>query len=331
MTMLEVAARRLPPPVHASEAARAMLASPPALMPPSYPADDDIVAWRAHIAEVNSMLIAAMRPMTDGLPVETRRDTIAGVPVFHARPRDASDDGPVFLDMHGGALAYLGGEGCGMMVGFMALRVGLPVVSVDYRMPPDHPYPAGLDDCVAVYRALLADRDPSEIVIGGSSAGGNLAAATILKARDAGLPLPAAAVLLSPEIDLTEGGDSIAANLGIDPVLVTSLMRLNRLYADGAALDHPYVSPLFGDFTAGFPRSFVQAGTRDLFLSNAVNMHRALRRAGVDAELHIFEGMPHGGFFGAPEDIELAGEIRTFLKKCLRAPHLGFAAASSAG
>src|SRR3546814_15241739 len=88
--------------------------------------------------------------------------------------------------MHGGALAYLGGTGCRMMAGFMALRVGMPVVSVDYRMPPDHPFPAGLDDCVAVYRALLTEYGADAIVIGGSSAGGNLAAATILKAREIG-------------------------------------------------------------------------------------------------------------------------------------------------
>src|SRR3546814_2342198 len=116
----------------------------------------------------------------------------------------------------------------------MALRVGMPVVSVDYRMPPDHPFPAGLDDCVAVYRALLTEYGADAIVIGGSSAGGNLAAATILKARDEGLSLPAGAVLLSPEVDLTEGGDSFSTNLGIDTVLrseehtseLQSLMRI---------------------------------------------------------------------------------------------------------
>src|SRR3546814_20493758 len=89
------------------------------------------------------------------------------------------------------------------------------------------------------------------------------------------LSLPAGAVLLSPEVDLTEGGDSFSTNLGIDTVLSGSLMALNRLYAASVPLDDSYVSPLFGDFAQGFPRSFIQSGTRDLFLSNAVNMHRA--------------------------------------------------------
>jgi len=82
-------------------------------------------------------------------------------------------------------------------------------------------------------------------------------------------------------------------------------------------LTDPYVSPLFGDLTQPFPRTFIQAGTRDLFLSNAVRMHRALRAGGVDAELHVFEAMPHGGFFGAPEDHELAAELRRFLATCV--------------
>jgi acetyl esterase/lipase len=94
------------------------------------------------------------------------------------------------------------------------------------------------------------------------------------------------------------------------------LMAANRLYADGHDLADPYLSPLFGDFARGFPRTFLQAGTRDLFLSNTVRMHRALRRAGIAAELHVFEAMPHGGFGGAPEDDELNAEVRAFVASC---------------
>jgi acetyl esterase/lipase len=115
-------------------------------------------------------------------------------------------------------------------------------------------------------------------------------------------------------VDLTESGDSFHANLGLDSVLTSSLMETNLLYADGHDLADPYLSPLFGDFSKGFPPTFLQAGTRDLFLSNAVRMHRALRAAGVPAELHVFEGAPHGLFFGtAPEDEELDREARRFV------------------
>jgi acetyl esterase/lipase len=185
--------------------------------------------------------------------------------------------------------------------------------AVDYRMPPLHPYPAPLDDCIAVYRALLDQRDATDIFVGGGSAGGNLAAALIARAKDEGLPLPAGLVLMSPEVDLTESGDTFATNLGVDNVLGL-LMQANLLYADGRDLRDPYLSPLFAD-VAGFPPTFLQAGTRDLFLSNTVRMHRKLRDAGVDAELHVWEAMPHGGFGGAPEDLDVRIELRRFLDK----------------
>jgi acetyl esterase/lipase len=158
---------------------------------------------------------------------------------------------------------------------------------------------------------LLRDHDPKEIIVGGLSAGGNLAAATVLHARDEGLPLPAAAVLLSPELDLTESGDSFFTNAGIDGM--GSLRQANLLYAAGRDLADPYVSPLFGDFAAGFPPTLLTAGTRDLFLSNAVRMHRKLRAAGVPAELHVLEAAAHGAFGGVTnEEAELDADVRRF-------------------
>ena len=166
---------------------------------------------------------------------------------------------------------------------------------------------------LAICRHAVIERSGIRVV-GGTSAGGNLAAATILRARDEGLPLPAAAVLLTPEVDLTESGDSFATNIGLDNLLTQRQMPANLLYAGGHDLTLPYVSPLFGDFTKGFPPTFLRTGTRDLFLSNTVRMHRALRNAGVQAELHVQEAGGHAGFFGlAPEDREIDDELRCFL------------------
>ena len=128
--------------------------------------------------------------------------------------------------------------------------------------------------------------------------------------------MPAGLMLLSPQADLTESGDSFQVNQLVDVILPGSLMRNNQLYAADAELSHPYLSPLFGDLT-GFPPSFLQSGTRDLFLSNTVRMHRALRQAGVPADLHVFEAMPHGGFMGnTPEDRDLAVEVTRFARAC---------------
>ena len=126
--------------------------------------------------------------------------------------------------------------------------------------------------------------------------------------------MPAALVLLSPEVDLTEGGDSFEALMGLDPVLKSRLSVANALYAAGRALDDPLLSPLFGDLR-GFPPTLLQSGTRDLFLSNTVRMHRALRGADVAAELHVFEAMPHGGFFTGPEDADKDREIARFVAR----------------
>jgi epsilon-lactone hydrolase len=285
----------------------------------------DAAGWHAMIQAANDQLIAVLGPQVHDLPISVEERSMAGVPVFVLTP-EAADDGPdqpIYLDIHGGALIIGGGDACRVMALQAAARVQLPTWSVDYRMPPDHPYPAALDDCVAVYRQLLDVRPPERIIVGGGSAGGNLAAALVLRARDEGLPLPAALLLLTPEADLTESGDTFQTNLGIDSVLTASLADSIALYAGDHDLRHPYLSPLFGDLAVPFPPTFLQSGTRDLFLSNTVQMHRKLRTGGVEAELHVFEAMPHGGFFGAPEDHELAAEVRRFIAAHLTSPPQG--------
>jgi acetyl esterase/lipase len=189
------------------------------------------------------------------------------------------------------------------------------VWAVDYRMPTDHPYPTPLDDCLAAYRALLQERSPGEIIVGGTSAGGNLAAALILRARDEGLPLPAAVLLNTPATDLTQAGDTWQTNRGLDTILTGDAQAEMLLYAGGHDLRDPYISPLFGDLK-GFPPTMLTSGTRDRLLSDTVRMHRALRAAGVPADLHVLEAAGHGRFLGmAPEDHAMNDETRRFLNQ----------------
>jgi acetyl esterase/lipase len=180
-------------------------------------------------------------------------------------------------------------------------------------MPPDHPFPTGVDDGVTAYRRLLQERRPDEIILGGASAGGNLAAATTLKARDEGLPLPVACVLMTPCSDLTESGDTWNTNEGVDTVLRGSLLPCYELYAGGHDLRNPYVSPVYADLSQGFPPTILTSGTRDKLLSDTVRFHRALRAAGIDAELHVWEAFGHAGFLGrGPESTEREREIKRF-------------------
>ena len=240
-----------------------------------------------------------------GVPVDIEEAEFGGVPGYRLLPHDVDpSDGRADLEFHGGALVMGGGEACRVMSVLAAKRVGAATWAVDYRLPPEDPYPAALNDCVAAYRAVLEHRAPDQIVIGGESAGGNLAAAAVLRPRDEGLPLPAAVVLHTPQLDLTESGDSFQTNRGGQPILGASLMSANLLYAGGHDLADPYVSPLFGDFKRGFPATLLSTGT-DLFMSNAVRMHRALRAADVDAELHVLEAARTAVFGSTPEDAEL--------------------------
>jgi epsilon-lactone hydrolase len=313
--------RTIPVPKSISPEAQASLAMVrPAQAP--FPALTDKAGWLARIEQMNTGMAAMMREPLMALPVTSASEIIAGVPVFVTEPAavPAENQDKALLYFHGGGLVLLGGEPTGLFARMEAFANRCKVYAVDYRNPPDHPYPAALDDCVAVYRELLKTYKPSQIVISGASGGGNLAASVPLKIRDIGLPLPAAVGLFTPEVDLTESGDTFHTNRDIDVILRGGLPEMNLLYANGADLADPYLSPLFADFTKGFPPTFIQTGTRDVFLSNSARIHRALRKAGIDAELHVWEAMPHGGFGGAPEDQEMRVEFAHFLSK-----HAGWA------
>lgn len=220
-----------------------------------------------------------LQATAEKLAVETTTREVDGVAVHEAVPACLSaENRSIILDFHGGGLIFCGGEVCKCMAEMNAARMQKRVLSVDYRMPPDGPFPAALDDGLAIYRALLKERTPADIIICGTSAGGNIAAAVLLRIREAGLPMPAGLILCTPEADLTESGDSFQTNMGVDTVL-QSLMPINLFYANGADLRDPHVSPLFGNLK-DFPPTILTTGTRDLFLSNTVRMHRALRSAG---------------------------------------------------
>ena len=307
------------PPATISAEARAALSAGAAMPAVAFPDAADLEGWRKAVAASDAM----WGPMADGMlaacksPIETR--TIGKVICYVTTPpgAEARTDRPIYLYIHGGAMVFGGGKVAKAFGASASERLGITTVSVDYRMPPDHPFPAAPEDCVAVYRELIETHDPARIVIGGVSAGGNLAAVTTLMIRDRGLPLPAGVLLLTPEMDLTEAGDTFRTNLLLDTTLKTTIEASNLVYAAGHDLTDPYVSPLFADFGRGFPPAFIQSGTRDLFLSNSVLIHRKLRRAGIEAELHIWEAMPHGGFgFGdVPENREIDDELKRFIAK----------------
>lgn len=316
-TPVRVTEKLVPPPPTISPLAQEALSNSAAMPRASWPDASDIPAWRNAIAQSDTAWAPIIEPLLASVQASVETHEIAGVLCHVASPTATAGAARVYLYIHGGAFVFGGGNFAKAFGGMNADKLGIRTVSVDYRMPPDHPFPAAPHDCLAVYRELIATIDPGRVVIGGSSAGGNLAAATTLMIRDQGLPLPAGLVLLTPEVDLTESGDSFATNRELDVVLKGSLAQCNLLYAAGHDLTDPYLSPLFGDLT-GFPPTLVQSGTRDLFLSNSVLIHRKLRSAGVDAELHVWEAMPHGSFgMGglAQENGEIYAEVKRFIER----------------
>jgi monoterpene epsilon-lactone hydrolase len=245
--------------------------------------------------------------------------SIGGVKSFVVTPKsipDANRD-RVLLHLHGGVRVLNPGEAgtreAIMMAGFARFKV----VSVDYRMPPDHPFPAALDDAVAVYRELLKTTQPENIGIFGTSAGGSLTLTTLLRAKMDGLPMPGAIAPGTPTVDLTKTGDSLFTNAMVDNVLQTQdgfIRATAFLYANGRDLKDPLLSPIYGDVT-GFPPTILTSGTRDLYLSNTVRMHRKLRAAGVEAVLQVWEGQSHTQYNAdptAPETKEYHAEIARF-------------------
>ncbi|MDI6539632.1 alpha/beta hydrolase [Pantoea ananatis] len=277
------------------------------------PPPEDFKAWKqiqsqaeAWYASVNNIKMATVRSSSE-------IKQIGNATLHVATPETTLFKDGVLIDLHGGALIFGGGNACRDSTLLQAHQHGILSYGIDYRMPPEYPYPAALDDCMEVYRYILEKHTAKNVVICGRSAGGNLASAMLIRAHEEGLQKPAALILLSPQVDLTESGDTFQHNRLADVVLPDSLMSSNLLYAAGVPLTHPYLSPLLGDLSKGFPPTFLQSGTRDLFLSNTVRMHRELRRSKVHAELHVFEAMPHGGFGGAPEDFELNEEINRFI------------------
>jgi acetyl esterase/lipase len=292
------------------------MVGPPLQWPPSLPlpVPEDTDGWQKMIDEQDQGMLELVGDALTAIAGSIEDIHVGTCPVYVITPDGVTpDDQRVYLDIHGGAWTIGGGQMCRLVSAASAAAVGARTWTVDYRMPPAHAFPAALDDCLAAYRALLEQRRPDDIIIGGTSAGGNLSAALILRARDEGLPLPAAAVLITPVTDLTAAGDTLQVNLGLDILLTAAPTPAALLYAADHDLRHPYLSPLFGDLGKGFPPTILLSGTRDLLLSDTVRMHRALRAAGVPAELHVFEAAGHGMFLGqAPEDRERAREIRRF-------------------
>ena len=306
-----------------SKAALALVAAP--YRGPAWDANPpDADAWRALVKKLADASLEPLAKARRGLEVSMQQTTIGGVNCYVFTPKSMPDNhrDQLIINPHGGGYVYgpgVSGTGEAML---MSALGGYKVIEIDYRMPPDAPYPAAMDDAMAVYKEAIKTTDPKRIGIVGTSTGGGMTLAMILRAKTEGLPLPGAIAPGTPWADLTETGDSYKTNEWLDNVLVSYsgyLTHAATIYANGHDMKDPQLSPINGDFH-GFPPAILTTGTRDLFLSNTVRTHRKLREAGVPATLQVFEGWSHAQYLfdpAAPETAEAFGEIRAFFDQYL--------------
>jgi acetyl esterase/lipase len=227
--------------------------------------------------------------------VRRRRTADGGVSAIEvtAPGADAHADA-VILYFHGGVYVIGSAATSVPLVAELARRTGARVITLDYRLAPEHPYPAAVGDARDAYQGLLEQGiDPGQIALAGESSGGGLAAATLLALRDAGTPLPSCAFLMSPYADLTLSGDSIADREAVDRTLTPEGLRLRIPdYVAGADASDPLISPVFADLT-GLPPLLIQVVSNEILLSDALRLAQRAAMADVTVTLDVTDGVPH--------------------------------------
>jgi acetyl esterase/lipase len=250
--------------------------------------------------------------------VTTEKVDAGGVPALWVRTPSASADRTIVY-LHGGGYVIGTAEGYRELTSHLGRAADAQVLVVDYRLAPEHPFPAAVDDAVAAYRWLLSTGvSPKSVVIAGDSAGGGLTMATLLALRDAGVPLPAAAATLSPWVDLECTGETMTTKADVDPVVQREgVIGMAAMYLAGQDPHNPLASPLFGDLS-GLPPLLIQVGTRETLLDDSIRLAGRAERAGVDVTFETFEEAPHvwhvfSSFL--PEGRDALDQIAAFMRK----------------
>ena len=256
-----------------------------------------------------------IHPIPDDVCVSTV--DAGGVPAHWLDAPGVDADG-VLLFLHGGGFQFGSLRSDGELAARVGRASGMRVLFPEYRLAPEHPFPAAIQDVLATWRWLRTDQQLSagSVAVAGDSAGGGLAVSLLVAARDAGDSMPVAAVLMSPTVDLSSSGASITDRVDQDPISTPALLRqLASDYLAGADPKTPLASPLFASLS-GLPPMLVQVGTADLLLSDSERLAKAAAEAGVDVHLEVGQGLPHvyALMLGTPEAAEAIERIGKFLR-----------------
>lgn len=305
-----------------SEEAKSLLQTlPDPNLVPEFPQPDEIPQWKALQEALEARNLEVQKVLLDQLQPSVTRGDFGGVPVLDITAKGWKDNGKVLVYTHGGAYTFQSAESTLASSALVADRTGIRVISVDYTLAPLSKWRQTLDQVITVFSELLKQGySMADIAIYGDSAGGGLAAGSVLKMRDEGIGMPAAVVLWSPWADITETGDTYETLKLAEPMYRYDkhLKHSADAYADPKDQKNPYVSPVYGDFTGGFPPTLIQGGTKEIFLSNFIRLYQALDVTGVTVKLDLYEGMPHvfQAFIpNSPESKMALGKVDAFLKR----------------
>lgn len=278
------------------------------------PLPDDFSAWKSLRGKFEEEFAPLCNEVEAHYKPEINEIYLGGVPALDINP---SAKGPTIVYIHGGAFTLFSVRStlyCSVPV---AAELSARVISIEYTLAPHAKWDTILDQVIAAVKALVSKNLPLDrIVFFGDSAGGSLAAGAALKMRDEGMGMPKALVLWSPWADISETGDTYTTLKEADPVLFypDNLQRCALAYAPPELHHHPYVSPVYGNYAKGFPPTLIQAGTKEIFLSNAVRQYRALDSAGIPVKLDLYEGMWHV-FQGLPWNLPESRLARQNMKR----------------
>lgn len=292
-------------------------------IPPVLPVPKTGDEWIALQIQFDSFGVTLAQQAVEQLGVQYERKQFAGVDTFFVTPKKIEPEynDKWLVHIHGGAFVFGGGESALREAMWVADGLGAKVISIDYSKPPLNPFPAAIDDIVAVWKELIKTQSPESTAIFGTSAGGNLTLTTTLKLQGMGLPMPGALFVGTPAVDLKETSDSWNTLKGLDPLGQREgiIQATFDLYANDKPLDSPLISPIYADIES-FPPTLLMTGTRDLLLSDTVRMHRLLRSADVETELHVYDGQSHGDYINGllldmPESNDALKELGSFFNK----------------
>ena len=318
-------------PTTISKKAQAMLKNMTMNLPPSFviPAPDDLEGWKKLNQQISSMPIYGSQLTVDSYEPNVTVTKLGNVNVLDVKPKDWKDNGKVLVYLHGGGYTFFSAISTLGAAAPVANTTGLRVISVDYTLAPLSKWNQTTSEVVSVIEALIKEKGYSlnDIAMYGDSAGGGLVAGSVLKMRDGGIGIPAAIVLWSPWTDVTRSGDSYYTLKNADPLLPSdSMLKMLKNMADAyvnpSDQKNPYASPVYGNFSKGFPPTLIQGGTKEILLSDFIRLYQAIVQADIPVKLDIYEGMPHDFqifLYNTTESNTSLSKMSKFLRE-----HLGY-------